>query len=171
MEKFIAPILRFKKNADKTGWTYIIVPARVAGRIKPSSKKSFRVKGKLDSYTFSKTSLLPMGKGDFLFPFNASIRKGTGKIAGETVKVQIEEDKSEFILNPDLMTCLEDEPGALEHFNSLTGSHQRYFSKWIDSAKTELTKARRIANAVNALSRGRNYAEMIRDSSKGNSVL
>lgn len=171
MEKFIANILRFEKNADKTGWTYIVVPARIAGKIRPASKKSFRVKGKLDGYAFSKISLLPMGKGDFLFPFNASIRKGTGKIAGETVKVQIEADKSEIILNPDLMTCLEDEPGALEHFNTLTGSHQRYFSKWIDSAKAELTKTKRIANAVNALSRGRNYAEMIRESSKRNSEL
>ena len=79
------------------------------------------------------------------------------------LKVQMEEDKSDFIFNPDLLACLEDEPSAIKHFKKLPGSHQRYFSKWMDSAKTDATKAKRIAMAVNALARGLGFSEMLRE--------
>ena len=78
------------------------------------------------------------------------------------VKVQLTEDKSEFVFNIDLMACLNDEPAASDFFKTLPGSHQRYFSKWIDSAKTEPTKAKRIAQAVNALAKKLGYPEMLR---------
>lgn len=79
--------------------------------------------------------------------------------------VQLTEDKSDFVFNADLIECLKDEPAAEKYFQSLTGSHQRYFSKWIDSAKTDATKAKRIAMAVNALAKGWGYPEMIRSKS------
>ena len=64
----------------------------------------------------------------------------------------------------DFIACLKDEPMAKKHFESLTGSHQRYFSKWIDSAKTEETKVKRITMAVNALAKKWGYPEMLRSS-------
>jgi uncharacterized protein YdeI (YjbR/CyaY-like superfamily) len=64
------------------------------------------------------------------------------------------------------MQCLHDEPKAWDFFKVLPGSHQRYFSKWIDSAKTEETKANRIAQAVNALAKQLGYPEMLRASKK-----
>ncbi|MBP6687980.1 MAG: YdeI/OmpD-associated family protein, partial [Lacibacter sp.] len=67
--------------------------------------------------------------------------------------------------------CLNDEPTALQYFNSLAGGHQRYFSKWIDSAKTEPTKAKRIAMAVNALARKMGYTEMLREEIAKNKLL
>ena len=60
------------------------------------------------------------------------------------------------------MQCLADEPTALAHFNSLAGSHRNYFSKWIESAKTEETRAQRIARAVNAIALKLGYSEMMR---------
>ena len=78
------------------------------------------------------------------------------------VKVQLTEDRSEFVFNSDLIECLNDEPGAFDVFKTLPGSHQRYFSKWIDSAKAEQTKAKRIAQAVNALAKKQGYPEMLR---------
>ena len=61
------------------------------------------------------------------------------------------------------MDCLADEPKALEFFHSLPGSHRNYFSKWIDSAKTDATKAKRIAMAVNALARSLPFNIMVRE--------
>ena len=66
------------------------------------------------------------------------------------------------------MDCLADEPAAIEFFKTLAGSHQRYFSKWIDSAKTIETKTKRIAWAVTALAKKQGYGEMIRSHSKKN---
>ena len=103
-----------------------------------------------------------MGGGSFILPLNAAIRKGIGKRQGAMLNVQIEEDKSEFVFNSDLMECLNDEPAAIKFFKSLPGSHQRYFSKWIDSAKADATKAKRIALTVNALSQKMGYPEMLR---------
>ena len=53
-------------------------------------------------------------------------------------------------------------------FKTLSGSHQRYFSKWIDSARTEQTKSKRIAQSVNALAKKKGYPEMMRALKKDN---
>jgi uncharacterized protein YdeI (YjbR/CyaY-like superfamily) len=58
---------------------------------------------------------------------------------------------------------LSDEPEALKFFNSLTGSHQRYFSKWIESAKGDETKAKRIAQSINAFLKKQGFPEMLRE--------
>lgn len=107
-------------------------------------------------------SLIPMGGGLFILVLNADLRKAIGKKQGAMLQVQLTVDDSAFVFNPDFIECLHDDPAAETFFNSLTGSHQRYFSKWIDSAKTEPTKVKRIALAVNALSRKMGYPEMIR---------
>jgi hypothetical protein len=162
MVRYTTTILKFDKKGEKTGWTYIEVPADVARKIKKGNKKGFHVKGKLDNHPIKRASLLPMGGGTFILPLNAGMRKAIGKRQGAMLKVEIEEDKSEFVFNADFMECLNDEPGAIKHFQSLPGSHQRYFSKWIDSAKTDATKAKRIAQAVNGLMKRMGFPEMMR---------
>jgi len=157
---------RFDRQGEKTGWTYIEVPAAVAQKIKPGNKKEFKGKGKIDNHAINRVSLLPMGGGVFIMPVNAAMRKAIGKKHGAMVKVELTEDKSEFIFNNDFLECLRDEPAALDFFKTLPGSHQRYFSKWIDSAKTEQTKAKRIAQAVTALAKGFGYGEMLRSLKK-----
>lgn len=162
MQSYTTIIEKFKSKGEKTGWTYIIIPADVAQQIKPGTKKSFRVKGKLDNYTFSGVNLLPMGEGEFIMPLNALMRKGIGKRAGAMLKVMIEFDQSTYQMNKLFIECLSGEPDALKFFNTLTGSHQRYFSKWIDAAKTDETKAKRIAQSINGFLKKQNYSEMMR---------
>jgi hypothetical protein len=165
MVRFTAIIRKFDKQGEKTGWSYIEIPADIAQKIKPD-KKSYRVKGKFDSHKISGVALLPMGGGSFIIPLNAVMRKAIGKRHGAMVKVELEEDKQPFRFNKDFMDCLADEPAAAEFFRTLPGSHQRYFSKWIDTAKADTTKAKRIAQAVTALSRKQGYAEMIRSNKR-----
>jgi hypothetical protein len=163
---YTTEILKFKEQGEKTGWTYIEIPAKYAEKLKPGCKVSFRVKGKLDNFSIKQVALLPMGGGDFIMPLNGTIRKGIKKMKGAMLKVQLEEDKAEFQFNADFIACLEEEPEAMKHFKRQPGSHQKYFSKWIDSAKTDATKAKRIAMAVNANLRHMNYAEMLREQKK-----
>lgn len=163
MVKFSALIFQFEEKGEKTGWSYIIITGDIAEKLKPGNKKSFRVKGKLDNYVFNSVALLPMGDGNFIIPFNATMRKATGKRKGAMIQVEIMEDKSEQQLNKDFIVCLQDEPAALKFFNSLPASHKNYFSKWIDSAKTEFTKTKRIAMALSALERLMGYGEMMRE--------
>jgi hypothetical protein len=164
MIKFTATILKFAEQGEKTGWTYIVIPAVLAQKLMPGNKKSFRVKGKLDAFAIRQIALLPMGEGDFIMPLNAAIRKATGKRKGAEVNVLLSVDETPFPFSRDMMACLEDEPKAMEGFKKLSGSEQKYFSKWIESAKTESTKAKRIAQMLNAMLKGLRYGEMIRAS-------
>jgi uncharacterized protein YdeI (YjbR/CyaY-like superfamily) len=70
---------------------------------------------------------------------------------------------------PDLKECLEDEPAALAFFNSLLPGHRTYYIKWLETAKTEPTRIKRIAQMVNALSKKQGFPEMIRAGRKENS--
>jgi len=160
--QFTTTILQFADQGEKTGWTYIIVPAAAAGELNPGNRKTFRVKGKLDEYAIQQIALLPMRNGDFIMALNAAIRKRIGKGKGAKLNVRLALDKKPLAISKELMDCLEDEPKALEFFNSLAPSHRGYFSKWIESAKTDETRAKRIAQSVNALARQFGYSQMLR---------
>lgn len=162
MISFSTRILKFQNKGEKTGWRYIEISKRQAEQLKPNNKVSFRVKGLLDQYPIEKTALLPMGEGDFILPINGTIRKAIGKKEGDALKVQLELDERAIQLSSDFIKCLKDEPKAYAFFKALPKSHQNYFSKWIESAKTIQTKTKRITMAVVGLSAGQNYGEMIR---------
>jgi hypothetical protein len=162
MIQFTTTIHKFAKQGEKTGWTYFEISASQAKKLKPATRVSFRVKGSLDSFKIKQIALIPMGEGNFIMPLNAAMRKGTGKRLGDKLKVSLEADDSDFIFSQDFMTCLQDDPVAYDFFQTLSGSHQKYFSKWIDSAKTSATKTKRIVMAVVALSKKQGYPEMIR---------
>jgi hypothetical protein len=163
MIAFTATIQRFDKKGEKTGWSYIEISSAHAKKLKPDTKTSFRVKGKLDQFAIEQIALIPMGDGKFIIPFNATMRKGTGKKHGDNVKVMLEPDESKFLMNADFLACLKDDPMANTYFKTLPAGHQRYFSKWIDSAKTTQTKTKRIVMAVNALARKMGFPEMLRE--------
>jgi hypothetical protein len=162
MIQFTTVILKFDNQGEKTGWTYIEIPADIAQRIKPGNKKSFRVKGKLDNHTIKATALIPMGGGNFIMALNANMRKAIGKRKGAMLKVQFQLDESPLQVNAELLECLEDEPKAKVFFLKLAPSHQKYYSNWIESAKTEPTRAKRIAQAINGFTKGVGYGELIR---------
>jgi hypothetical protein len=162
MVKFNAKVFKFEKKGEKSGWTYIEIPATQASKLKPETKVSFRVKGTLDAYAFEKLALVPMGEGNFILPLNATIRKATGKRMGDIIKVVMELDARAIPLSAELMKCLKDEPEAFRYFKSLAPSHQAYFSKWIESAKTSATKTKRIVMTVTACNLKQSYSEMIR---------
>jgi hypothetical protein len=166
MIRYTTTILKFDKQGEKTGWTYIVVPADLAEQLKPSFKKSFRVKGKLDQYIIKQVALLPMGDGNFIMPLNAVMRKAIGKMKGARVDVQLTEDKVAYQLNPEFLECLADEPAALAYFTSLPTSFKNYYSKWIDAAKTEPTRTKRIAIAVSGLANKMDFGEMLRSQKK-----
>jgi hypothetical protein len=163
MVKYTTTILRFEKMGEKTGWTYIVVPADIAEELKPGNRQSFRVKGKLDNFKIAAVALMPMGDGSFIMALNADIRKGIAKKPGAKLDVQLIADNNpDPVSSPEFIECLKDEPAAFEYFNSLPKGHRNYFMKWIESAKTEPTKAKRIAQAVTAMSRKQDYPTMIR---------
>lgn len=162
MVKFQTLIQKFGKKGEKTGWTYIVIGAKFARQLKPGSKVSFRVKGRLDSYSFEGLALLPMGEGDFILPLNAAIRSAIRKKHGDQLAIEMDLDSRSPVLSADLLKCLKQEPAALTFFRLLPRSHQNYFSKWIEGAKTINTKTKRIVMVVTALALQQGFGEMLR---------
>jgi hypothetical protein len=163
MVKFTTTILQFAEQGEKTGWTYIDIPVDIAQQLKPGNKKSFRVKGKLDRHPVEGIALMPMGGGNFIMTLNAELRKAIGKRRGAQVQVQLmEDDNPNPVTCPEMMECLHDDPDALEFFNSLPQGHRNYFMTWVNSAKTQPTKDKRIAEAVVALAKKQGFNEMLR---------
>jgi hypothetical protein len=160
--QFTTTIRQFGEQGEKTGWTHIIIPADIAQQLMPGNKKSFRVKGLLDDYRIEGVALLPMGRGDFVMALNAAMRKGIKKKKGAMLNVRLQVDTKPVEPPADFIECLRDEPKAFEFFYTLPKGHQNYFGKWIESAKTEQTKTKRIARAVNALSKKYGFGEMVR---------
>ena len=160
--KFSARILKFGKKGEKTGWTYIEISADIANQLFPGNKKSFRVKGLLDHHPISGIALLPMGEGSFIMPLNAAIRKAISKREGAILRIQIQADFKKPLINAELIKCLKVEPEAFAFFKELPKSHQHYFSKWIDGAKTPDTKVKRILRIIKSLLQKKHYGQMLR---------
>lgn len=161
MITFTATLQQFDEHGDKTGWTYIEIPADIAEKLNQNDKKAFRVKGKLDNHVIKGVGLIPMGGGKYILAVNNEMRKAIRKKKGAQLKVQLTTDKP-YELSAELLDCLADEPAALAFFKSLPKAHQNYFSKWIESAKTEATRSKRIAMTVSATAKKWGYPEMIR---------
>jgi Domain of unknown function (DUF1905)/Bacteriocin-protection, YdeI or OmpD-Associated len=153
---------KFGEKGEKTGWTYVEIPADIAQQIKPNTKAGFRVKGLIDNFSIKLVALLPMGEGDFIIPINADMRRGIRKEEGAMVTLTLEEDTDELPQSEELLMCLEDEPKALEAFLKMPKGHQNYYTKWIESAKTIETKTKRITMTVHGLAMGMDYGQMIR---------
>ena len=170
MIRYTTTILRFDQQGEKTGWTFIEVPPDIAETLVPGNRKGFRVKGKLDAYPIRQMAVMPIGNGKFIIPLNATVRKAIHKSRGAMLTVQLSVDTVPYMMNKELLECLDDEPTAKEYFYTLTLSHRTYYSKWIDAAKTEPTRIRRIALAVSAMERSMDFGQMLREQKKLNDL-
>jgi len=164
MITFKAEIERFAEMGEKTGWSYVFIPGTIANEIKPDCKKSFRVKGRIDHVEIVGMATVPMGEGDFIIALKASLRKQLRKEKGAIVELELEEDKDFKIEIPeDLELCLSDEPHLMEGFMKLPMSHRNWYINWLNSAKTEPTRTKRLVKIVSAMDRGMTFSEMMRE--------
>lgn len=162
MINFNARIEKYDQNGEKSGWTYVTIPMKIAQQLNPGIKKGYRVKGKLDSTKINGVSLIPIGGGDFIIPLNKTIRGSIKKSKGELLKIQIEVDHEEKKPSEELILCLKDDPNTYQLFLSMPKSHQRYYSDWVNAAKTQPTKAKRIAKIMVGLSKGLSFGETMK---------
>ncbi|WP_353184531.1 YdeI/OmpD-associated family protein [Parapedobacter lycopersici] len=164
MVDFSAIILRFDQKGEKSGWSYIELPAALAQQIKPHEKRSFRVRGTIDGQLFAGMALVPMGDGDFILPINSKMRRQLKKQHGAVLQLSLEEDVDFKIEIPeDLEVCLLQEDDALmDRFMSLAKSRRNYFINYINEAKTLPTRAKRMTMTVEAMAMGLDFGAMIR---------
>ena len=154
---------KYGPDPDKAGWVVLLVPAAIASQVNPGVKKTFRVQGFLNDFSVEQMSVIPIGEGDFILPVKAEIRKKTGTKQGSKITVKLAIDARELELPTDFLAALDEVPEAKECFAGYTLFVRRIYGKWIDDAKTDATKVKRIAMALNALARGLDYGGMLRE--------
>lgn len=165
MITFKAEIERFEAMGEKTGWSYIFIPAAISSMLNPTCKTSYRVKGMLDNLPVQGMAVMPMGEGDFIMALKAEIRKQLRKEAGAELQVQLEVDTTFKIEMPqELEMSLQEDQRCMDNFYKLPKSHQNYFINWFNSAKTETTRIKRLTMIYKAMEDNMTFPEMMRAS-------
>jgi hypothetical protein len=116
------------------------------------------VTGTINGFPF-RSSLMPMG-GCHRMPVNKTLREGAGVKAGDVVEVTMERDKAPRTIEPPalLKKSLSKSKTAKANWEKLPFTHKKEIAIWIDGAKQEETRARRLAKAMRVLEAGTKWA-------------
>src|SRR5436189_342429 len=103
-----------------------------------------------------RTTVTRMG-GEFLLGLNRAVRKEAGVEAGDTVEVELELDTTprEVEVPEALATALAKDSEARAAFEGLAYTHRKEYARWIDEAKRDETRQRRVAETVERLPQGK----------------
>lgn len=140
-----------QKFTGKGGWTYAEIPEIQQNKSNPFGW--VKVKGFIDQVEIKNYHLMPMGNGKLFLPVKAEIRKKIGKSEGDWIEVELFEDNLPLEIPDELLSCLKEEPIALENFLKYSEGEKKQFIDWIYSAKKEETKISRIVIMMDAVSR------------------
>jgi len=141
-----------QKFPGKGGWTYAEVPEIAQNKNNPFGW--VKVKGSIDGVELKQYKLMPLGNGKLFLPVKAEIRKKIKKQAGDYVKVILYSDESPLTLPQEIVECFELEPKkVLKNFLAFPEGQQKAYLDWIYSAKTEETKAKRILQMMERVSK------------------
>jgi hypothetical protein len=117
--------------------------------------KRFPVVATVNGYTW-RASVTRMG-GEFLLGLSRAVREAAAVEAGDTVEVELVLDTTPRDVEPPaaLANALAGDPVAKAKFDALAFTHRKEYSRWIEEAKRDDTRERRVAQALEMLREGR----------------
>jgi len=117
--------------------------------------KRFPVVATVNGHSW-RTSVARMG-GESLLGLSRAIRTAAAAEAGDEVEVILELDTAprEVDVPPVLAAALADDPVAKSAFDGLAFTHRKEFARWIDEAKREETRRRRVTQTLQMLREGK----------------
>lgn len=134
------------------GGAYITIPFDVE---QVYGKKRVKVKAWFDG-EFYQGSLVCMGGTEHILGVRKDIREKIGKSIGDTIEIILEEDTEprKVDIPSDLQGALDQEPVAQAAFAGLAYSHQKEYVQWVEGAKREQTRQKRIEETIRLLIEG-----------------
>ena len=131
------------------GGAFVEVPFDVEEAF--GSKKP-KVKALIEGVPYRGT-LVRMGTECHLLLVLKSIREQAGKTFGDEVKVTVEADAEERVVAvpAELKRAFKSEKEANAAFEKLSYTHQKEYAAWINEAKKEDTRQKRIAKTIEML--------------------
>jgi len=102
--------------------------------------------------------LTRMGGPNHMLIILKGIREQIGKTFGDEIKVSVELDVEERVVTvpAELRRALKGNPKAKAVFEKLSFTHQKEYVTWINEAKKEETRVRRITKTMEMLVKGSN---------------
>ncbi len=148
--RFKARLFRDPKAANNGSWTLLDVPKPVGEQLRGTTK----VEGTMNGHPF-RAPLEPNDSAGHCLRVNQAMRDGAGADAGDTVKLAILGPEPEPAVPSDLRSAFKASREAKALWNDLTLIGRIDWIRWIDSAKTSETRARRVRRTVEQLSEGK----------------
>jgi len=119
-------------------------------------KKRVQVRATFDGEAY-RGLLTRMGAPWHMLIVVKEIRAKISKSFGDEIEVTVEEDDQPRVLEipPDLVAAFQAEPQALAFFDGLAFTHRREYVNWINEAKQESTRQKRVAKTIEMLKEGK----------------
>jgi hypothetical protein len=151
MEKY-----KFKAKIEEasvgTGGAFVLFPYDV--------EKEFGTKGRVAVHSTLagmpySGSLIKYGRPQHMLCVLKAVREEIGKGPGDTIEVVIWKDEAERVIAiPAAFKALLKKEGLLAGFEKLSFTHRKEYVRWIEEAKKEDTRQRRIEKAIAMLKKG-----------------
>jgi len=108
-------------------------------------KGQIKVKVLFDDNVEYRGSLTKMKSENHLLGLTQEIRKKLGKTFGDTIDVQLWEDKEERLVTVpnDVQELFNQNEKAEQLYNKMSYTHRKEYIRWIEDAKKEETRERR----------------------------
>ncbi len=138
----------------RAAWTFLILPPDASAKL--PSRGMVPVEGTLNGSPFRAT-LSPDGKKSHWMKVEKKLRLSAGAEAGDEVKLELSPsaDQPEPDVPAELRSALKADAKAYATWNDITPAARRDWVQWIESAKKEDTRVRRIDGACNMLASGK----------------
>ncbi|MEM1318836.1 MAG: YdeI/OmpD-associated family protein [Bacteroidota bacterium] len=148
---FTAEILQ---AADKyKNGAYIKIPFDVEAEY---GKKRVKIKATFDGEPY-RGLLVRMGQPEHILIIKKDIRTKIDKNFGDTITVTLEEDTEPRVVTvpEDFAAAMNAAPEVVAFFQKLSYTHQKEYVQWIEGAKREETRNRRINKALEMMKSGK----------------
>jgi hypothetical protein len=132
----------------------IVLDDEQVGAIGEGAKR-FPVVATVNDYTW-RTTVTRM-RGEFLLGLSRAVREAAGVEAGDGVAVTLALDSAprEVDVPEALATALAGDAEARAAFDGLAFTHRKEYARWIDEAKRDETRQRRVVQALDMLRQGK----------------
>src|SRR5947209_16197205 len=152
--RFSATLLRPAATAKAVAWTFITLPKEASAKL--PSRGMTSVEGTFNGLAFRAT-LEPDGQGGHWLKVDRKLRETAGAEPGNVVSLEISPvaEEPEPRVPADLRKALAAHPKGRAVWLDITPVARRDWIQWIESAKREETRLKRIESACDMLAKGK----------------
>jgi hypothetical protein len=141
-----------KIEAGDGGGAYVLFPYDTVKEF--ATKGKVPVKATFNGVSYS-GSLIKYDNPLHMLGVSKAIRNQIGKQPGDTIEVVVwKDDEVRTVEVPAQLETLMARAGLLPFFNGLSYTHRKEYCRWINEAKKEETRLKRLGKAIEMLKKG-----------------